>query len=373
MPPVDKTGGFLWRNRLPSLVNDGYRYLYLTFFIKKRKIFIRSLFVMLLKVAGVSKFMGVEQVVKPISFQQKKLQKLAITGETGSGKSTLLKMIAGWIQPDTGSILFQNTKLLGPLDQLVPGHPAIAYLSQQYELKNNYRVEELLEYANRMEEGEAEKLFSLCKITHLIKRKTHELSGGEKQRIALARLLIGKPTLLLLDEPFSNLDFIHKNLLKSVISSLSDAFAFSIILTSHDPADVLGWADEILVLKAGELVQQGTAESIYREPVNSYVAELFGTFYLIENHASSFHSWPFVLQEGWALLIRPEQIHWTATAADTIMATIISHRFAGSRYEVGISIHEQVFSFYSNNTPPEIGSLVPVSIDIAHPHYLRLS
>jgi iron(III) transport system ATP-binding protein len=328
---------------------------------------------MLLQVAGVSKYIGVEQVVKPISFQQEKGQQLAITGETGSGKSTLLKMIAGWIQPDTGSILFQNTKLLGPLDQLVPGHPAIAYLSQQYELKNNYRVEELLEYANRMEEGEAEKLFSLCKINHLVKRKTHELSGGEKQRIALARLLIGKPTLLLLDEPFSNLDFIHKNLLKSVISSLSDTLSISIILTSHDPADVLGWADEILVLKAGQLVQQGTAESIYREPVNSYVAGLFGTFYLIENPTSSIHSWPFVLQEGWALLIRPEQIHWPATALDTIMATVTSHCFAGSRYEVGISINDQALSFYSSNTPPKIGNKVPVSFDMAHPHYLRLN
>ncbi|HEY6505584.1 MAG TPA: ATP-binding cassette domain-containing protein, partial [Chitinophagaceae bacterium] len=149
--------------------------------------------------------------VKNVSFSQRSFEKIAIAGETGSGKTTLLKMIAGLIQPTAGEILFENKKVIGPNDQLIPGHPAIAYLSQHFELLNNYWVHEILEMANKLNENEATGIFRVCQVEHLLNRRTNQLSGGEKQRIALARLLITSPRLLLLDEPFSNLDIIHKN------------------------------------------------------------------------------------------------------------------------------------------------------------------
>ena len=164
----------------------------------------------LLSVESVTKTINEQPVIQDVSFGQYSLQKIAIAGETGSGKSTLLKMIGGLLQPDAGKIYFRQQRVMGPDYQLVAGESGIAYLSQHYELRNHYRMEELLSYANILTEEQAHEIYAICRIDHLLKRNTFQLSGGEKQRIALARLLVSAPRLLLLDEPFSNLDLIHK-------------------------------------------------------------------------------------------------------------------------------------------------------------------
>ncbi|SRR5260221_10392873 len=216
-----------------------------------------------------------------ISFTQKKAQKLAIAGETGSGKSTLLKMIAGLAQPAEGEVRFEGSRVLGPQERLVPGQPGIAYLSQHFELWNNYRVEDVLSYANDLSVEESAELYAICRIDHLLARRTDQLSGGERQRIALARLLVKPPRLLLLDEPFSNLDMIHKDILKRVIGDIGDKLAITCILVSHDPLDLMAWADEIVVLRNADIVQQGSPEQVYRSPVDEHVAGLFGKYNLI--------------------------------------------------------------------------------------------
>ena len=208
--------------------------------------------------------------------------KMAVAGETGSGKTTLLKTIAGLAQAEKGTVSFEGQRVLGPLEKLIPGHPGIAYLSQQFELPQHLRIEQVLEYANELPEEEAQALFRVCQIDHLMKRKTHQLSGGERQRIALAKLLIASPRLLLLDEPFSNLDMIHKEVLKSVIRDIGQRLDITCMLVSHDPLDTLSWADEILVLRDGKLVQQGPPMQVYQAPVDEYVAGLFGKYNLID-------------------------------------------------------------------------------------------
>lgn len=216
-----------------------------------------------------------------VSFRQRKAQKMAIAGETGSGKSTLLKMIAGLAQPAEGEVWFEGSRVLGPQERLVAGQPGIAYLSQHFELWNNYRVEEVLSYANDLSAEESAELYAICRIDHLLARRTDQLSGGERQRIALARLLVKPPRLLLLDEPFSNLDMIHKDILKGVIREIGDKLGITCILVSHDPLDLMSWADEIVVLRNADIVQQGSPEEVYRSPANEYVAGLFGKYNLI--------------------------------------------------------------------------------------------
>ena len=222
-----------------------------------------------------------EVAVKDIIFTQRKGKNLAIAGETGSGKSNLLKIIAGLATPPAGGVYFEGVKVAGPLERLIPGQPGIAYLSQHFELWNNYHVEEILSYSNDLSPKEAAELYQLCHIGHLLQRRTDQLSGGERQRIALARLLVHPPRLLLLDEPFSNLDLIHKRTLKTVIRDSAAKFGITSILVSHDPRDILPWADELLVLRDGRIVQQGIPREVYSAPVDEYSAALLGDYTLV--------------------------------------------------------------------------------------------
>jgi len=215
-----------------------------------------------------------------LGFSQRKGQRLAIVGETGSGKSNLLKTIAGLLTPSAGAVYFEGARVLGPLERLIPGQPGIAYLSQHFELWNNYHVQEILSYTNDLSPQEASELYQLCHIDHLLERRTDQLSGGERQRIALARILVHPPRLLLLDEPFSNLDMIHKRILKKVIADSASRFDITCTLVSHDPRDILPWANEVLVLRDGRLIRQGPPLDVYSRPENEYTAALLGDYIL---------------------------------------------------------------------------------------------
>ncbi len=324
-----------------------------------------------LEVSGIGKTLTGTAILKDISFLQQKNQQLAITGETGSGKTSLLKIMAGLLQPNSGKVLFENIPVAGPDDKLIPGHPGIAYLSQQYELRNNYRVEELLEYARQIPNEEAQALFKLCRISHLVKRKSDQLSGGERQRIALARLLVGLPRLLLLDEPFSNLDPIHKKLLKEVIQDLIKTNVVTCILTSHEPADTLSWADRILVLKAGQIIQDGTPYEIYHQPVNEYVAGLFGNYYLLDaDDIKLFTGLPASRNHGKKLFVRPENFCLVSPEKQSASATITKLIFWGTYYEAVIQLPHKSISVKTMDTHLQEGDLVNISLSLEATWYL---
>ena len=230
----------------------------------------------LLDVSGIHKSIRDQPVLRNVSLQINAGENLAIAGETGSGKSTLLKIIAGYIQADAGSVHFRDKRVLGPEEKLIPGHPSIAYLSQHFELRNNYRVEELMEYANHLPEDQFNRIIEDCQIGHLLKRRTDQLSGGEKQRIATARLLVGEPELLILDEPYSNLDMPHRQTMKEVIRTIQERQGITCVLVSHEPFDILSWADRLLVMRNGKWIQEGTPQAVYEKPVDDYVAGMLG-------------------------------------------------------------------------------------------------
>ena len=299
----------------------------------------------ILKVKGISKQDERGYTLRDISFSQQKQQKIALAGETGSGKSSLLKVIAGLAQASAGEVLFEDQKVKGPEEKLVAGHAGIAYLSQQYELAGFLRVEQVLSYANTLPAAKAAKLYEICQISHLLKRKTDQLSGGERQRIALARLLVSAPKLLLLDEPFSNLDMVHKSLLKRVIHDIGEALDITCILVSHDPADTLSWADEIIVMKAGELQQQGSPELIYRKPVNEYVAGLFGRYNILSPAAAStLNLLAKTSPKGKRILIRPEFLKIAKEGSNSMLGEVKKVDFFGSYYALEVLCSKTLLS-----------------------------
>lgn len=275
-----------------------------------------------------------------IKFSHQQNDRLAISGETGSGKSTLMKIIAGLEQPDSGEVLFQDQPVIGPADSLIPGHPGIAYLSQDFSLPKFLRVEQVLEYANHLHPEKAAALFDLCEITHLLTRRTDELSGGEKQRIALTRLLISSPQLLLLDEPFSHLDMMHKTTLKKVLKRISKQLNITTILVSHDPDDVLAWADKIVVMKSGSIVQHGTPKEVYEMPVDEYTAGLFGAYNLITDAASvNFQKLWQRNAKGKRYVVRPENIKIVKKKQSGLKGIVTQVSYFGSYYEVEVAFN----------------------------------
>jgi ABC-type sugar transport system ATPase subunit len=271
--------------------------------------------------------------VKNISFTQQQGERIAIAGETGSGKSSLLRIIAGLVQPDAGMILFKGARVTGPEEQLIPGHPHIAYLSQHFELRNNYWVYELLEMASKLPSTEAATLYSICQVDHLLRRRTNELSGGEKQRIVLAMQLSKKPQLLLLDEPFSNLDAIHEQTIKKVLQDVNEHYKTSCIMVSHDGKDVLSWADTIHIMQNGQFVQSGSPREIYDSPLTEYCAGLFGAYnYLPANFFS-----PAEDAQKY-IFIRPEQLMIASSdTKNALQGVIKSVLYFGSYYRIGVT------------------------------------
>ncbi|HTI94026.1 MAG TPA: ABC transporter ATP-binding protein [Puia sp.] len=287
-----------------------------------------------------------------ISFTQEKGRKLAIAGETGSGKSTLLKMIAGLAEVRTGEVRFEGSRVLGPQERLVPGQPGIAYLSQHFELWHNYRVEEVLSYANDLSVEESAELYTICHIDHLLARRTDQLSGGERQRIALARLLVKPPRLLLLDEPFSNLDMIHKDVLKRVIRDIGDKLGITCILVSHDPLDLMAWADEIIVLRDANIVQRGTPEEVYRRPVDAYVAGLFGKYNMIGKTFVRPEDISILDQEGVA----------AAEGWRALSGTVQSVIFQGSHYDIEVQLKNSRLIVRTTRGGISVGDIIYVTL-----------
>lgn len=313
----------------------------------------------LLEVKNVSKKVEDSTIIDNISFEQQPLQKIAIAGESGAGKTTLLKMITGNAQPTGGIILFDGERVIGPEEKLMPGHKKMAYLSQHYELPNHYRVEELIWFDNKLDEIEAKQLFEICRIDNLLQRKTNYLSGGEKQRIALCMLLVKQPMLLVLDEPFSNLDLIHTNTLKDVLDDVTARLNITCTLTSHDPHDTLSWADKILVIKNGKLIQEGSPEDVYYKPVNEYVAGLFGKYNLLQPQVAGLFG---IDTKGNAIMTRPEnfRIYKTGSGVNGIIKKV---SFWGGFYEAEVMVDNTKIIVRSNRHEWRPGDKIFVGIN----------
>jgi ABC-type sugar transport system ATPase subunit len=284
-------------------------------------------------------------------------------GETGSGKSSLMKIIAGFLKAEAGTVMFEGNRVPGPDEVLIPGQIGIAYLSQHFELRNNYRVIELLEMASQLNDKEAGRIFKICQIEHLLQRMTNQLSGGERQRIALSRLLITKPRLLLLDEPFTNLDTFHKNIINQVIHQISDELGITCMLVSHDPVDVLSWADELILIKDGIILQQGSPKEVYYSPINEYAAGVLGNYNLLnENHASIANELGLG-NPGIPLFIRPEQFIISDKKENTILAIVVKILFCGSYLLIHVNSNGTNLIIQTQNQSLSIGDAVYVSVN----------
>ncbi|THV62093.1 sulfate/molybdate ABC transporter ATP-binding protein [Chryseobacterium candidae] len=252
---------------------------------------------------------------------------IALAGESGCGKSTLLNLIYGLLDWESGEIIFNGTKLLGPKGNLVPGEPEMKFVAQNFDLMPYATVAEnvgkFISNINLKQKKETvAELLEVVGLQDFANVLPKYLSGGQQQRVAIARALSVLPKLLILDEPFSNLDFPRKIELRERLFRYVKQNGVSLIISTHELQDIMPWLDQIVILQAGRLIQNDSPEETYRNPYNSYVAKLFGEV----NIFSKTEAEDFQLSK---LSYYPKEIKITETGLE---AEVLESRFAVNHY-----------------------------------------
>lgn len=269
---------------------------------------------------------------------------IALAGESGCGKSTLLSLIYGLHDWNQGEILFEGRKLMGPKGNLVPGEAEMKFVAQNFDLMPYATVADnvgkFISNINLVKKKE--KVLELLDVVGLVEFADvlpKNLSGGQQQRVAIARALSVLPKLLLLDEPFSNLDFARKIELREKLFRYVKENNISLVISTHELQDIIAWTDQIIVLQNGRLIQNNSAEETYKNPYNPYVAKLFGEVNIFsENEISDLSISRFFYY--------PHQIK---TSENGFEAEVLESRFAGNHYWNKIKFRNREMVMFSTH------------------------
>jgi ABC-type Fe3+/spermidine/putrescine transport system ATPase subunit len=241
----------------------------------------------MLRVKNVTFGYSKTKVLKDFNIEVKAGENLAIIGESGSGKSTLLKLIYGEYDLKEGQIFWKDEEILGPKYNLVIGYSFMKYVTQEFDLMPYTSVENnigkhLSRFYPEEKQKRTDELLKVVELEEFAKTKVKNLSGGQKQRVAIARALAKQPEILLLDEPFSHIDnFKKQSLRRSVFKYLKNQ-NITCIVASHDKNDVLGFADEMLVIHKTKIIAKDSPQNLYDNPKLPLIASFFGEFNMIE-------------------------------------------------------------------------------------------
>ncbi len=217
--------------------------------------------------------------LKNISLSLEEGAVASIMGESGCGKSTLLDLIYGLLQPQQGNLYWKGQELKGADHYLIPGHPMMKYVPQEFDLMPYTTVTENVgehlsiqrdDYKDRINE-----LLQVVEMDAFAARKVNTLSGGQKQRVAIAKALAQEPELLLLDEPFSHVDNFKKNTLRRRLFHYVHAKNISVIIATHDREDVLSFSTTTIIMKQGAVIDHRNTANLYKNPRILYTASLF--------------------------------------------------------------------------------------------------
>jgi len=292
----------------------------------------------MLKVSNISfQYAPKKEILSDISFSLKEGQNLCVMGESGSGKSTLLKAIYGLLDLKKGSIYWKNQEVLGPAFHLVPGMSFFKYVAQDFDLMPYTSVAEnigkfLSRFYPEEKEQRTKELLEVIEMSSFANEKVKTLSGGQQQRVAIARALAKEPELILLDEPFGQIDNFKKNSLRRKLFSYLKEKNISCIVATHDGDDALSFADQMMVIKNKKVIAFDSPRNLYKSPPEHYVAALFddvNELYI----------------DGERKLMYPHQIQ---TSKDSLHRVIVKKSFfKGSFWLIEATFNSQVIFFQS--------------------------
>ena len=268
---------------------------------------------------------------------------VALAGESGCGKSTLLNLIYGLLDWQEGEIIFDNKKLLGPKGNIVPGESAMKFVAQNYDLMPYATVYDnvgkFISNINLKEKRDKVlELLDIVGMRDFADVLPKYLSGGQQQRVAIARALSMTPKLLILDEPFSNLDFSRKIELRERLFTYVKKENLSLIISTHDLLEVMPWLDQIIILQDGRLIQNDSPVDSYHHPYNEYVAKLFGEVNVFTDEETTL----FGLAKNYYY---PHQIK---ISDEGEVAEVLESRFAGGNYWNKLNVKGKNITVYSD-------------------------
>ncbi|HDR1021879.1 TPA: ABC transporter ATP-binding protein [Pasteurella multocida] len=324
----------------------------------------------ILQISKLSCGYSAENVLQNLDLQMDRNEVLCLLGSSGCGKTTLLKSIAGLQEIQQGEILFGHQNLA----KLPVEKRQIGVIFQDYALFPHLTVREniafgLMQKSAGEKQEIIEKMTALVRLTGLLDRYPYELSGGQQQRVAIARALACEPRLLLLDEPFSNIDSQVRYQMIDEIKEILTSQQIPAIFVTHSKEEAFAFADKLAIMDKGKIVQVGDAASLYQMPVNKFVAEFLGSVNYLTCKATSEYGFtspigdyqftqsltfsdgsPIPVGSTVHWLVRPQsfQIHQD----DNGSGIIVKKRFLGPYCQYQVQIGDEVFSVQSPKNFP---------------------
>jgi iron(III) transport system ATP-binding protein len=271
------------------------------------------------EVSAVSKSFGATSVLQDVSLDVGTGRMVALLGPSGCGKTTLLRIVAGLETPDTGEVRVAGRLLTGPGVMVAPEKRRVGMVFQDWALFPHMTVAKNVGYGLPRDAGRAERVAQALEMVGLAglgDRQPATLSGGQQQRVALARAIAPEPTVLLLDEPFSNLDTALRVQVRGEVHHLLVDLGITTVFVTHDQEEAFILGDEVAVMNGGVIVQQATPADLYRTPASRWVAGFVGDANLLPGVVSNGHATTAIgdvpLTSGAAgevdVLLRPEEL-----------------------------------------------------------------
>ena len=326
---------------------------------------------------------GKKEILRNINFTLNKDGISCILGPSGSGKTSLLKLIAGLERVQSGSIKINGKEVSSKSKHLPTEKRNIGFLFQDYALFPHLTVKQNLEYPVNYKTSPhtIDDIIKLIKLPNSLNKYPHELSGGEQQRVALARSIISNPDILLLDEPFSSLDLNLREDVRDDTLHLLQKSNVSVIIVTHDPFEAMFISNQISIMDTdGKIIQSGSPAELYNNPINSYVAEFFGETNRFEGIVRNSQiitpvgkiSAPKELEnQNVKIHIRPKgvKLNKQPTPVNGIKGTVMASKLMGSFSFVHLSVLDkdnEVVHIHSHMPPdfnPKQSSAVEIEID----------
>ena len=332
-------------------------------------------------VSGLSRSFGGRPVLRQVDLDIADGEMMAVLGASGCGKTTMLRIIAGFLEPHGGQVVFDGVPVAQPGGSLPPQRRRVGYVPQEGALFPHLDVRRNILFGLPRRERTAERLAEMLDLAELpasvATSYPHQLSGGQQQRVALARALAPRPRVVLLDEPFSSLDASLRVSAGREVTRVLRAAGTTAVLVTHDQGEALSLADRVAVMDAGRIVQVDTPAGLYADPVDVHVAAFVGGAGLlpatVRGATATCVLGDVIVANGQqprpdgtavTLLVRPEQIRLVAAETGRACAVVDEVRFYGPYATVRLTVEDgpQLVARVPTAGVPAVGARVGVQV-----------